>query len=113
MVMGIDPPGAKLALVALTPNVKLGLATARVMVWVCVMFPLVPVTARIEVPAAAPVATEIVRVLLLPAVTLGGENFAVTPAGSQPTENATAELNPLKLLILRQCCPVKTRSSLI
>jgi hypothetical protein len=66
------------------------------------MLPLVPVTARTDVPAAAPEATETVNVLLpLPAEMVADEKLAVTPVGSPLTDNATAELNPFKLATVR------------
>jgi hypothetical protein len=66
------------------------------------MLPLVPVTAGTDVPAAAPEATETVKVLLLlPAGMVAGEKLAVTPVGSPLTDNATAELNPFKLATVR------------
>jgi len=66
------------------------------------MLPLVPVTARTDVPAAAPEGTDTVKVLmLLPAGMLAGEKLAVTPVGSPLTDRATAELNPFKLETVR------------
>jgi hypothetical protein len=51
-VMGIDPPGATLALVALDESVNVP-KTARLSVWVLVTPPPVAVTVNVEVPAAA------------------------------------------------------------
>lgn len=66
------------------------------------MFPLVPVTARTEVPAVAVEATLTVNVLLpLPPATLAGEKLAVTPVGSPLTDMATGELNPFALATAR------------
>jgi len=66
------------------------------------MLPLVPVTARTEVPAAAVEATVTVKVLVpLPPATLEGEKLAVTPVGSPLTDIATVELNPLTLATVR------------
>ena len=73
----------------------MGLATARVRGKFCVMLPLVPVTPKTEVPAAAPEATETVKVLeLWPGAILAGAKLAVTPAGSPLIDKATVELNP-------------------
>ena len=100
-VMGIDPPGVRLALVALDDSVKLaGGRTARVTISVCVILPLVPVTVKAEVPAAVPEATASVKVLLFPDVTLVGAKLPVTPVGSPRTAKATAELNPFSLAMV-------------
>lgn len=73
----------------------MGFATARTTVCVCVMLPLVPVTAKTDVPDAVPEATETVRVLLLfPDGMVAGEKLAVTPVGSPPADRATGELKP-------------------
>lgn len=61
------------------------------------MPPLVPVTAKAEVPAVAVEPAFTVRVLVpFPDVTLAGEKVAVTPGGTPVTVNATAELNPFE-----------------
>lgn len=73
----------------------MGVATARVMIWVSVMAPLVPVTAKAELPAVAVEPAVTVKVLLpFPDVMLVGEKVAVTPCGAPLTDNATGELNP-------------------
>ena len=59
--------------------------------------PLVPVTAKAEVPAVADEPTATVSVLLPFPVMLVGEKVAVTPCGRPLTDNATTELNPFKL----------------
>lgn len=96
-LIGVDAPAATLAFVVLVFSVRVGFATAKVMVWVWIRFPLVPVIARTEVPTAAPEAADTVKVLVpFPEAMLEGEKPAVTPAGSPLTDNATAELNPFK-----------------
>jgi hypothetical protein len=65
------------------------------MIWVWIIPPLVPVTARAEVPAVAVEPAFTVSVLVpFPDVTLVGEKVAVIPGGTPVTANATAELNP-------------------
>ena len=101
-VIGVDEPAATLALGALVFSVSVGFATAKVMVWVWMRFPLVPVIASTDVPTAAPEAAETVKVLVpFPEVMLVGEKLPVTPAGSPLTDSATAELNPFKALTVR------------
>lgn len=62
------------------------------------ILPLLPVTAKATVPAAAVAAAVTVKVLLeLPDATLAGVKVAFTPCGAPLTDNATADLNPFNL----------------
>jgi hypothetical protein len=102
-VIGVDPPGGKRTFVPLDFSVKLDGKTVRAMTCACALPPPVPVTVKVETPAAVPEAADSFKVLLpLPgAAMLEGAKLAVTPCGSPLTDNATAELNPFSTAVVK------------
>ena len=101
-VMGIEPPGATLALVALGIKVKLGARMVRLRVCVLVTPPPDAVTTKLDVPAATVEPAESTSVLVpVPGeAMLAGVKLAVTPVGRALMENTTAELNPLSRAVV-------------
>jgi hypothetical protein len=101
-VMGVEAPGATLALEALDASVKVGGNTVRLMVLVFVTPPPVAVTVRVQVRAVVPEATASVKVLVpLPGdAMLVGAKLAVTPVGSPLTDKAIADWNPFPAVVV-------------
>jgi len=102
-VMGIEPPGATLALVALGVSVKLeACKMVRLNALVLSAPPPTAPRVRVETPGAAVGATDSVKVLLpLPgAGMLVLVKLAVTPLGSPLTDKYTIELKPVPAVVV-------------
>lgn len=91
-VVGV--PTVKVTLLALEVNVKLGVVTVNETEVARVSPPPVPLSAIVEVPAAAFAATVIVAVTGAFAVTVAEENLMVTPVGAPLADSVTGDVNP-------------------